>query len=662
MQNVLVSGSAESGSSRQASPDWPTRIMSGGLILCAFLLPVRVYTFGWQSEALETHAVRRIAGMFIYDAMWLTAFTAAFLLASILLGRCRRAGMWLYAGFLVASEFMLLAGLANTEVVRQLGRPLSYEWLYYSDFFLSPDARDIVLAAFTWKLAVAFGCLSALFVLLAIVGGKVGQVLVQRMARSGRVVALGMGVLWFSYLLVGSQYVQRGDWAYERMANPVWVLARSLVIASRSPKLLTIPTPYDDEEFRPPSAPPTPTPFSGNPPRNVVVWVFESLPAEYVGAYGSKYPVTPELDRWTSHAAVFSNIYAHSPSTNKSLFSLLCSTYPWVSYRSVTQEKPEIALPSITSQLKQQGFATAIFYSGDLEYQNAIEFVKQRGFDFVQDYRTRPTKRPLFTHSRWTFLNGTDERSTADSLVEWIDTRRDKPFFAMLWTTQTHYPYFAYGKEESLGPAANFFNRYLNALKYGDRAFGEMMRWLDERSLLDDTLVVVMGDHGEAFGRHGQLSHGHMIYEENCHVPLILINRRLFRGETYETVGGLIDVAPTIAHILNLPPAVNWQGRSLFAPDRPDRTYFFAPWSDSLYGMRQGNRKLIYNASQNRFEVYDLANDPEETTNLAAQWQEFVDEGQNRLASWLQYQNRLFDKLMKQSREPSPLHILMTSP
>jgi hypothetical protein len=160
-----------------------------------------------------------------------------------------------------------------------------------------------------------------------------------------------------------------------------------------------------------------------------------------------------------------------------------------------------------------------------------------------------------------------------------------------------------------------------------------------------DTLVVVVGDHGEAFGRHGQSGHASMVYEENVHVPFVLINPRLFKGETFDAVGGVVDVAPTVLDLMALPAPPRWQGRSLFDPGRGGRTYFFAPWSDYLFGMREGNLKTIYNATTGSHELYDLSADPRETKNLAADMPDVVAGAQRRLAAWVQYQGKLYSSL-----------------
>jgi lipoteichoic acid synthase len=174
-----------------------------------------------------------------------------------------------------------------------------------------------------------------------------------------------------------------------------------------------------------------------------------------------------------------------------------------------------------------------------------------------------------------------------------------RPFFATLWTVQTHYPYFYSGEEKDYHVNNPDLNRYLNALHHSDQSLGKLMNELRKRGLEESTLVVIVGDHGEAFGRHEQFTHASKIYEENVHVPLILVNKKLFHGQTSEVV---------------------------------------------LFGFRENQFKYIYNATKNTTEVYDLEKDPYETVNLASKHSPAeLAKGHKRLAQWIQYE----DKFMK---------------
>jgi phosphoglycerol transferase MdoB-like AlkP superfamily enzyme len=141
------------------------------------------------------------------------------------------------------------------------------------------------------------------------------------------------------------------------------------------------------------------------------------------------------------------------------------------------------------------------------------------------------------------------------------------------------------------------------------------------------------------------------VYEENVHVPLIFINKR-FQGEERASIGGLIDIAPTIMDLPGLPSAEKWQGRSLLNTNRTPRTYSFSPWSDSLFGYREGNRKYIFNATTGTHEIYDLLKDPEESTNLSMHLGQEVPSLQRRLAGWVQYQNEFIGFFIDVSAAP----------
>jgi lipoteichoic acid synthase len=234
------------------------------------------------------------------------------------------------------------------------------------------------------------------------------------------------------------------------------------------------------------------------------------------------------------------------------------------------------------------------------------------------------------------------------ALLDWAGTSGLQPFAAVLWTMQTHMPYFTSGPEGHYAEAGSELNRYLSALHEGDRAVGDLLRGLDRRGLLESTLVIVMGDHGEAFGQHGHLNH-QLLYEEDLHVPLLLINERLFHGERDSTAGGIIDVAPTIMDLLGYPLPPRWQGRSLFDLERSGRIYYFAPFSSVYFGYREGSRKLIYNATSNTAELYDLQADPEEKVNLGAREAEAVAAGRDRLVAWARYQDRYYSELLDRS-------------
>jgi hypothetical protein len=240
------------------------------------------------------------------------------------------------------------------------------------------------------------------------------------------------------------------------------------------------------------------------------------------------------------------------------------------------------------------------------------------------------------------------DKCTVKSLIQWIDQDPGKPFFGMTWTGMTHYPYFNGGNERSYVSDINL-NRYLNALHVGDEAFGDLMNYLEEHGLAKSTLVVVFGDHGEAFGRHKTFVHASGLYEENVHIPLLLINEGLFSGGSTPVLGGMSDIPATALDILQVPLPPTWQGHSLFAASRPARIFFFAPWNGFQVGFREGSRKFIYRAEAKSTEMYDLATDPHEKNNLASEDPKTADSATKILTAWVQSQNQHIADLLNGS-------------
>jgi phosphoglycerol transferase MdoB-like AlkP superfamily enzyme len=382
--------------------------------------------------------------------------------------------------------------------------------------------------------------------------------------------------------------------------------------------------------------------------QRVVVFVMESTPAALVQPYDSVYQVTPNINKWSKHARIYSNIYAHLPNTINSMFSMVSGMYPLVSYKSVVKEYPHFSSPSLFRILENHGWNTSVFFSSDLAYSNIDGYLKSQGVEKAEDYRSIHCSYPALK-ADYAMLSGLDDRCVVDRYLEWSDSLKAAKTLSILWTNQTHYPYVLSGsgqqyvKDQSL-------NVYLNALREDDAAFGQLMDGLANRKMLEKTLVVVVGDHGEAFGTHGQTGHASNIYDENLHVPCLLINPRLFQGEHDERIGGMIDIAPTIATIAHVPATETWEGSSLLGNKQRSHSFFLGPFSDFQFGSRFDNWKLIYNGSANNSKLFDLSKDPGELKNVAEQNKQLVARELEIIAGWVQYHTELITPYLHHSR------------
>jgi arylsulfatase A-like enzyme len=369
--------------------------------------------------------------------------------------------------------------------------------------------------------------------------------------------------------------------------------------------------------------------------RNVVLVVLESVSARWLELYGSPYHATPTLSEEARHALVFSNLYSTAGRSADALVSILLSIQPRMSYRSLTSDFPQLPGETLAEELKTRGYRTAFLTSSDLGWENWRGFLADRGFDSIVQGSDLDCGEPL---TSW----GVEDRCLMDGMIRWITDDPHRPFFLMAWTVQTHHPY-----EPTPGrPQLDFFGdhrpaddydlgRYLNALSETDRQLGRLFVTLRHRHLDDDTLVVVVGDHGEAFGApHEAYGHGTTLYEENVHVPMLLWSPRLFpRGGHSPIVGSQVDLNQTIVDILGIPTAASWQGRSLFDPARGPRVYFFVANDNYQMGVREDRWKYILDVTNGREELYDLRTDQEEQRNVAAANPEVCKRLRQRLAA-----------------------------
>ncbi len=645
--------------SRWLLPESETALVASTGIVLAFLLALlrTRYLVRWGDLHLDAPLtfVRELTVALAGDLTYVGLLVVLSVAGYLLLPKRSTPSPIIGKLLLTAAVISLLLAIVNIRAVASLGRPISWQWLYYSQFLNSLDARNALAAQLSIGLALQVLLGSLLLVCASLLLARGFRWILSKVDRR-RLGIVGL-VLGITYLSLAMQWLPATTLRTTMMENPVLAFARSIVVARRQPPLFTMRTAAGPGDFEtagqnPAAVSPTEAGFAARARsahvRNVILYVMETVSAGSVGAFGAPYGATPEIDRQREQALRFTNIYAHVPATIHSLVGLLLSDYPPLSYRVLSKEHPRISLASLSGELKRHGYRTAFFNVADSRFQGEDVFLSDRGFDVLADFRSLPCSLGLFVADRpaigepW-LSTSTHDQCAVDGLVDWLDkSTDDRPFFAMVWTAQTHYPYFPSEAPRRFEVSDTLFNRYLNALKDSDRAFGQLMSLLSQRHLLDSTLIIVVGDHGTTFNRV-QVAPMRQLAEENVHVPLMLINPRLFHGEADSVVGGMIDVAPTILGMLGHPLPPTWQGRSLFADDRTGRAYLFSPFAQTMeYGFREGQYKFIVNAAGLEPRVFDLFADPRELHNIAASMPRAVTGARARLAAWIQFQDGFY--------------------
>ena len=554
-----------------------------------------------------------------------------------IVGRSRRAASitrGVFVAFFAACAFYAVVAVG---LFRYFNRPLTFPMLG-----LIGDAAA-VRSSIAERLTTATA-LALLLVPLAFVA----VVFVSRAPRLNRVL-LSVCLLWG----IAGAAVHRHHWREDRQTllwmSPHFELARSTAARLTNARGTTFPKDFPAEyadEFRTFRARGGKTNFFEPPegaarPRNVIIVVLESVGAKYLRLYGSELDVTPRLDAETRHALVFDNVYAHASFSYYAFRTLTFGIYaglPW-HYALLGEARP---LPgTLAGAMRARGSRTAYISNGVLHWEDLHWLLTSSGaFGRIDDYSSIGCP-PL---SSW----GTEDRCVFERVIRWIDEAPGEPFFAICWTDQTHDPYllgpgvtpidFFAGKPAP--PFAKDLNAYLNVVHETDRQLGRMFDGLRERGLADDTLVVVVGDHGEAFADpHQQRGHAWSIYEEEVRVPLVFWNPRLFpNGARSGKIAGQIDVNPTITDLVGMEPGPDWQGHSLFDPAKPDRVALMAIGGGDIFGLREGDWKYMYDVTSGRELLFNLALDPAEQRDLSAAQSAHARYLRQRVAAWVTFE------------------------
>ncbi|HEY1911602.1 MAG TPA: sulfatase-like hydrolase/transferase [Vicinamibacterales bacterium] len=607
---------------------------------------------------------RSLAAISFRDVLAAAAAWAAARTALTLIGSRPRLARALVSLFVLVTASLTLYSVASVIAFGVLGGFLTIALLH-----LVGNVRMITSSITAYLTpGVVIGLTLLPFVYVGLVAASVrwasrmpAAPAVARWRSAGIVIALSAWVI-VGFRVYATDWTTHYDWRIAE--NPPWVLAASWARSlggDRNVRLADTFPPGDLTDFEPiglRQTPPLSLTLRRKPPvarvsrasaprraPNVILLVLESVAARWTGISGGAYDTTPTLQSELARSLVGENFYAHVGRSSNSLASILLSVYPRLDFRDFTDEFPLVKRTSLATLFRDRGYRTSFLTASDMTWADWRPFVSARGFQEVRDDHDLPCDKLV---SSW----GVEDRCLVDGLIEFIDRDPGQPFFAMGWTQQTHHPY-----EPTPGipvldlfketvPDAYDLGRYLNVLHETDAQLARLFDAVRRLNLADDTLIIVVGDHGQAFGfPHDSYLQGRTVYEEDVHVPLMFWFPRSYRTAVRSTVvGGQVDLAPTIAALAGMPPAADWQGSSLFDATRPPRAYFYVAQDEFKLGVRENNWKYILDLRVGAQELFDLDRDPTEQHNLAAAEPERCVRLRQRLAAWAEANRRQYER------------------
>ncbi len=365
---------------------------------------------------------------------------------------------------------------------------------------------------------------------------------------------------------------------------------------------------------------------------NVMLIIVDTLRPDYLGCYGAGFARTPSVDGLAGGGARFTCCVTTAPVTLPSVSSILTSSYPV--HHGVRDNgifKLDPSLESLTEVFRENGYATGAVVGA---YVLAEESGIDQGFGFFDsDFSGTYREQSSLLTERAEEVSKTQRRAAevTERAVRWLQGT-DRPFFLMAHYFDPHGPYDPPPSYIEKNPR----NKYLGEVEYTDDNLAPLFRAAETAAGESELITIFMADHGEGLGRHGEDTHGFFIYDSTVLVPLILhYPGHIPPGTLIEEQVSTVDVAPTILDLAGLTPPPDWQGishawRLIAKPveERPEttlpdeqpgpcyietyRTKYSYNWSE-LVGVRHAGWKLI---RAPRAELYDLAEDPAEESNL----------------------------------------------
>jgi arylsulfatase A-like enzyme len=366
-------------------------------------------------------------------------------------------------------------------------------------------------------------------------------------------------------------------------------------------------------------------------PTNVVLFVLESTRAASLVLHDTSAVAGRALLRLRDEMVVFDQIYAPVPTSAHAIFALLYGTYPYLGPFWTSAGKTVVA-DSLAQFFRRAGYRTHLAITSDLSYDNIRSFAAP-GFDTVLDTNDWPGQEQVALLP-W----GRDDRLLIEEAKRFIAAHDRRPFFLFAMTSNPHHPYAVDHMPGVPPPADADYGRaaYEQLVDYDLRLLAELYDWMKRRGVAGRTLLLVVGDHGEAFGEHaGNFGHAAFIHEENVHVPCFILHpRRLGLPRRIAQLGSQVDLRATILDVLGLHDSAPTDGTSLLRGDPGRLVASFAENGVSRFGVRDARFTFIYTPHAAIEQLFHRQSDPAETRDLAAPEPVITAEYRQRLRHW----------------------------
>jgi len=418
------------------------------------------------------------------------------------------------------------------------------------------------------------------------------------------------------------------------------------------------------------------------PDVNIVIFLVDTLRPDRMGIYGYPKPTTPNIDALAQESVVFEQCYAPASWTLPSVVSILTSTFSCEHGVVVSRQVVNEEFEPLAVRLKKVGYTNLSLYANP--HVGPISGLN-RGYDIcerfqhidgklVDDWLKKSPPEPFHLyihnvepHNPWVpppqliRIFGNEPPQNRQTVLKLYTDYR-------ISTRVSYQEEHGLDSQESTEIIKSNFEKLMKfkphidvhydaAVRLADERVGSVINVLKQRKLWDNTLFILISDHGEEFGEHQGWQHDQSVYEELVKVPLIIhFPAGQFAGRRVKDVLSLVDLTPTIYDYLNQAKLMaGLRGSSLMprieggVPPEPrnftlpairiNKQKYYRPYKetrgDKNIVIRQGSWKGIFNAEHDCMELYNLSQDPREQVNLSSQHANIASEIHNHAKAWL---------------------------
>lgn len=346
---------------------------------------------------------------------------------------------------------------------------------------------------------------------------------------------------------------------------------------------------------------------------NIVIIILESVGMPYLDNkhYLKKNPM-PFLHALSKKSLWFTNQYSSGNNSPLGVFSLVTGIYPDFAPLHFAL-RSDMRIPTIASFL-DQSYEKFFVLAGDSRSYFPKALLQYSGYK-IYDAQNIPLTHKVFRSNVYL-----DERQSHAFFLSLLDQTKP-PFFGIYYTAATHFPYFDY-PDFHLSDKINYsIIRYFNNLYLLDYEIKSIFEKLRVKKLLDSTIFIVIGDHGEGFGQHqeeGGYIHGDGLFQEQIKIPALIYQPKLFPAHENSQLTSIVDIVPTILSAMNIPYDSNqFQGESLLQKNLARKYIFiYNDAGDEIATINAMNQKMQISFSTGRCRAFDLNIDPKELTIL----------------------------------------------